>query len=69
MPIPHSRFDKMHADIVGPFIETEEGYQYILSIQDRHTRWFEKIPIKKYGSTNDSRCFFKWLGPTFCLEY
>ena len=43
IPIPKSRFDHVHVDLVGPF-SPDRGYRYILTIVDGTTRWPEAVP-------------------------
>ena len=44
IPIPASRFDHVHVDIVGPF-PPDRGFKYLLTFVDRTTRWPEVVPI------------------------
>ena len=44
IPVPSSRFEHVHVDIVGPFPQ-EQGLKYILTIIDRMTRWPEAAAI------------------------
>ena len=41
---PDARFNNIHLDIVGP-LPTSNGFTYLLTCNDRFTRWPEAIPI------------------------
>ena len=43
-PVPDSRFDYVHIDIVGP-LPPSKGYAYLFTCIDRYTRWPEAIPM------------------------
>ena len=45
IPVPESRFEHVHFDLVGPFTP-DRGYRYILTIIDRTMRWPEAVPIE-----------------------
>ena len=44
IPVPTSRFEHVHVDLVGPFAP-DQGFKYIFTIVDRTTKWPEAIPI------------------------
>ena len=44
IPIPATRFEHVHVDIVGPF-PPDRGYRHLLTMIDRTTRWPEAVPI------------------------
>ena len=43
-PMPDSRFNSIHIDIIGP-LPVSRGYKYILTCICRFSRWFEAIPM------------------------
>jgi transposase InsO family protein len=49
--IPRRRFSHIHADIVGPLPSSTEGFQYLLTVVDRSTRWLEAIPLRSVTAT------------------
>jgi Integrase zinc binding domain len=53
IPVPAARFDHVHVDIVRPFPTTAEGFQYVLTMIDRMSKWPEVIPL---GSIRASEC-------------
>ena len=40
-----ARFETLHLDLVGP-LPPDNGFQYIMTMVDRKTRWFEAIPLR-----------------------
>jgi transposase InsO family protein len=51
IPIPRRRFAHIHVDLVGPLPTSPQGYQYLLTVIDRSTRWLEAIPLRDMAAT------------------
>ena len=51
LPVPSSRFEHVHVDMVGPF-PLDQQNRYILTMMDRTTRWPEAVAMP--DSTTDS---------------
>jgi hypothetical protein len=42
--MPTQRFSHIHVDLVGP-LPASEGATYVLTVIDKHTRWFQTLPL------------------------
>ena len=61
IPVPQTRFDHIHVDLVGPF-SPDRGYKYILTMVDRTTRWPEAVPITDASADSVLEAFIgNWI--------
>ena len=51
-------FQKVGADIAGPFQRTQGGNKYILVVIDYFTNWIEAIPLRSLTAEDSARAFF-----------
>ena len=59
--LPSTRFSHVHVDLVGP-LPYSGGFQYLLTIVDRHTRWPEAIPIRDISAEICANAFLNaWV--------
>ena len=59
--MPDKRFDHINIDLVGP-LPPSQGYNYLLTIVDRFTRWPEAIPLKDISTMSCARAFLSnWV--------
>lgn len=56
IPVPGRRFSHVHIDIVGP-LHSCLGYQYILTMIDRTSRWPEAIPLSSITAGSCAQAF------------
>ena len=60
-PVPSSRFEHLHVDIVGPFLPSR-GYTYLFTVIDRFTRWPEAIPMADCTAQTCAQAFLSgWI--------
>ena len=60
-PVPSSRFEHLHVDIVGPF-PPSRGYTYLFTVIDRFTRWPEAIPMADCTAQTCAQAFLSdWI--------
>ena len=56
-----SRFETIHLDLVGP-LPIDNGYQYILTMMDRASRWPEAVPLRSTNTDSVADAFIKiWI--------
>ena len=56
-----SRFETVHLDLVGP-LPIDNGYQYILTMMDRASRWPEAVPLRSTNTDTVADAFIKmWI--------
>jgi transposase InsO family protein len=62
IPVPARRFSHIHVDIVGPLPASAAGFQFVLTIIARTTRWVEAIPLPNIEEATCSEDFVSdWL--------
>lgn len=54
---PGGRFEHIHMDIVDP-LSDPQGYQYVLTMMNRFTRWSKAVPIKNLSLEKVADTFF-----------
>ena len=47
---PNSKFEIVRIDIAGPIPMTENGNRYILTIQDKFSKYTKMIPLTKHDT-------------------
>ncbi|GFU60016.1 transposon Ty3-G Gag-Pol polyprotein [Trichonephila clavipes] len=58
---PDARFSHIHIDIVGP-LPPSDGFQYLLTMIDKFSRWPEAVPIPDTTAKTISRAIFHhWI--------
>ncbi|GFV08869.1 retrovirus-related Pol polyprotein from transposon 412 [Trichonephila clavipes] len=63
---PDERFSHIHIDIVGP-LPPSDGFQYLLTMIDRFSRWPEAVPIPDTSAKTISRAIFHhWIARFGC---
>ncbi|GFX37101.1 hypothetical protein TNCV_1712941 [Trichonephila clavipes] len=63
---PYARFSHIHIDIVGP-LPPSDGFQYLLTMIDRFSRWPEAVPIPDTTAKTISRAIFHhWIARFGC---
>ena len=61
LEVPDQRFSALHLDLVGPLPELE-GFQYLLTIIDRYSRWLEAIPLPDITAKTAARALLRqWV--------
>uniref|UniRef100_A0A5S6QC75 RNA-directed DNA polymerase n=1 Tax=Trichuris muris TaxID=70415 RepID=A0A5S6QC75_TRIMR len=61
IPLPSSRFEQVHLNVVGP-LPPSEGFKYLLTAVDRFSRWPEAWPIRDTAAQTIAETFFSsWI--------
>ena len=59
--VPHSRFDHIHVDLVGP-LPPSNGFTHLLTVIDGFSRWPEAIPLNNTDSSSCAQALvFHWI--------
>ena len=51
--------DRVHLDILGPFLESYTGHKYVLMIVDQFTRWLEMVSLATQDAESVAKAFFE----------
>lgn len=63
---PDGRFKHIHVDLVGPLMEVD-GYQYLLTIVDRFTRWPVVVPLRSTTASVIAQTILReWIATFGC---
>ena len=57
MPIPVRRFSHIHLDLVGPLPRSKEGFNHLLTVVDRSSRWLEAFPLESTSTESIAESF------------
>jgi transposase InsO family protein len=61
-PIPLEPFQDVSMDVVGPVPNSRRGIRYVLTIQDRLSRWIEFAPMSDASADTTARTFLvSWI--------
>lgn len=61
IPVPDSRFEHVHLDIIGPLPQVGE-FRYCLTLIDRFSRWPEAVPLQNISADIIAKQFFTtWI--------
>lgn len=60
--IPELHFDQVHVDLVGSLLHSH-GFTYLVTMQDRATRWPEVVPLSSTTLAVGSGIYLHQVGP------
>ena len=66
--IPIAPYEKLALDIFGPLPETQKGNRYILSMQDRLTRYTVLVPLQNESMNSIIEALIDYYIYTFCWK-